>query len=90
MRKQFLNFKSDNFSGVISQVIINGKDLNLGADALELKGIEPYNACKDRPCLNRGRCLPANSKYGYKCDCPTGFTGSRCENTGRGCYPGES
>lgn len=80
----------DNFSGVISQVIINGKDLNLGADALELKGIESYNACKDRPCQNRGRCLPANSKYGYKCDCPSGFTGSRCEITGRGCYPGES
>ncbi|XP_034337833.2 basement membrane-specific heparan sulfate proteoglycan core protein isoform X5 [Magallana gigas] len=79
---------SSGYVGVISQVIINGKDLNLGADALELKGIEPYNACKDRPCLNRGRCLPANSKYGYKCDCPTGFTGSRCENTGRGCYPG--
>ncbi|XP_061163155.1 basement membrane-specific heparan sulfate proteoglycan core protein-like [Saccostrea echinata] len=79
---------SSGFVGAVSQVIINGKDLNLGADAIELKGIEPYNACKDRPCLNRGRCLPANSKYGYKCDCPSGFTGSRCEITGRGCYPG--
>nr|XP_022341960.1 basement membrane-specific heparan sulfate proteoglycan core protein-like isoform X4 [Crassostrea virginica] len=79
---------SSGFVGAISQVIINGKDLNLGADALELKGIEPYNACKDRPCMNRARCLPANSKYGYKCDCPTGFSGSRCEVTGAGCYPG--
>ncbi|XP_062598285.1 basement membrane-specific heparan sulfate proteoglycan core protein-like, partial [Saccostrea cucullata] len=79
---------SSGFVGAVSQVIINGKDLNLGADAIELKGIEPYNACKDRPCLNRGRCLPANSKYGYKCDCPAGFTGSKCEITGSGCYPG--
>ncbi|XP_056009495.1 basement membrane-specific heparan sulfate proteoglycan core protein-like isoform X3 [Ostrea edulis] len=76
------------FVGAVSQVIINGKDLNLGADAVELKGIEPYNACKDRPCLNRGRCFPANSKYGYKCECPTGFSGTRCETTGKGCYPG--
>lgn len=70
-------------------MIINGKDLNLGVDVLELKGIELYNVCKDRFCLNRGRCFFVNFKYGYKCDCFIGFIGSRCEIIGRGCYLGE-
>jgi hypothetical protein len=67
---------------------MNDKDLNLGDAAFEVKGIELYNACKDRPCMNGGRCLPANSKYGYKCECPAGFSGTQCEITS--CYPGMS
>ena len=33
--------------------------------------------CFSNPCANNGTCN--NSLHGYRCSCPEGFTGSRCE-----------
>ena len=68
---------------------MKGTDLNLGAQAIEMQGIEPYNACLERPCMNRGRCEAANTRYGYRCICTEGFTGYQCQTPGQRCYPGE-
>ncbi|XP_076086554.1 basement membrane-specific heparan sulfate proteoglycan core protein-like isoform X4 [Mytilus galloprovincialis] len=76
------------FVGAISQVERNGDNLNLGADAVTLEGIEMYDACQNRPCMNGARCTPANSGDGFRCVCPQGFTGERCDQQGQRCYPG--
>ncbi|WAR15211.1 PGBM-like protein, partial [Mya arenaria] len=77
----------DGFVGSISEVQIKGVELNLGAEALELHGIEQYNGCQRNPCLNGGECVAANMKFGFSCICPQGYTGSRCEERGEQCYP---
>ena len=33
--------------------------------------------CTVGPCLNNGACSPDGS--GYKCACPSGYSGSNCE-----------
>ena len=73
--------------GSVSQVQLKGVDLNLGADAIELVGVEQYNACGRNPCVNGGTCVPANVKYGFSCLCPQGFIGARCEEVVQQCYP---
>lgn len=77
------------FVGAISQVQRNGNNLNLGADAKTLEGIEMYDACQTNPCYNGARCIPSNHHFGWKCICPEGFTGSRCEARGQQCSPGK-
>ena len=49
-----------------------------------------YDACQYHPCLNGARCAPSNTGEGYKCICPQGFTGDRCEQQGQRCYPGNN
>ncbi|XP_052285983.1 basement membrane-specific heparan sulfate proteoglycan core protein-like isoform X3 [Dreissena polymorpha] len=78
----------EGFVGSISEVKIKGVSLDLGGEAVELVGVGQYSACKDSPCANGGRCLPANLQYGFKCLCAQGYTGARCEETGEQCYPG--
>ncbi|KAL4221170.1 hypothetical protein ACF0H5_019434 [Mactra antiquata] len=78
----------EGFVGSISEVKIKGIDLNLGEEALEIVGVEPYNACRMNPCANGGVCTAANVRYGFICICPQGYMGSRCEEVGERCYPG--
>ncbi|KAK6175562.1 hypothetical protein SNE40_014001 [Patella caerulea] len=79
---------ANGFVGAVSEVQLQGLPLNLGADAIEIYGIDQYNVCQDRPCNNRGQCQPANNKYGYRCVCPQGYAGARCEVSGESCYVG--
>ncbi|XP_025082607.1 basement membrane-specific heparan sulfate proteoglycan core protein-like isoform X8 [Pomacea canaliculata] len=76
------------FVGSVSQVQLKGVPLNLGAQAIEVYGIEQYDACRDSPCYNEGRCQPYNNAYGFRCLCAQGFTGLQCEIKGEQCYPG--
>ena len=35
--------------------------------------------CADNPCLNGGQCYP-NNYGGFTCQCPSGYSGQRCED----------
>ncbi|KAI3385913.1 hypothetical protein SNEBB_005782 [Seison nebaliae] len=39
----------------------------------------PLDACRTFPCLNKGVCIPNGNEF--RCECPAGYTGSRCELT---------
>ncbi|XP_070207543.1 basement membrane-specific heparan sulfate proteoglycan core protein-like isoform X4 [Littorina saxatilis] len=76
------------FIGSVSQVHLKGQPLNLGAAAIDVYGVEQYDACRESPCYSGGRCLIANTYEGFTCQCPRGFAGQRCETQGYRCYPG--
>ncbi|XP_041377591.1 basement membrane-specific heparan sulfate proteoglycan core protein-like isoform X3 [Gigantopelta aegis] len=76
------------FVGSVSQVKLKGVPLNLGGEAIEVYGIEQYQVCQDRPCENGGRCQPSNNQFGFRCQCPQGFAGHRCNIRGERCYQG--
>jgi len=43
-----------------------------------------YKACLPNPCLNGGQ--PSNQGGSCYCQCPQGYSGSRCENRDRNFY----
>lgn len=43
-----------------------------------------YNYCSPNPCLNNGNCTQVRVGARYRCTCPSGFTGNRCQ-TPPGC-----
>ena len=46
----------------------------------ECQDIEDFNPCGHQPCLNGGTCLyTIQDTAPYKCNCPSGFVGQRCE-----------
>ena len=47
----------------------------------ECQDIEDFNPCGHQPCLNGGTCLYTvqQDTAPYKCNCPSGFVGQRCE-----------
>ena len=43
----------------------------------------PFTAlesCSSMPCENGAVCFEASNNNGFFCQCPTGFTGTNCEN----------
>ncbi|XP_046999043.1 neural-cadherin-like [Schistocerca americana] len=38
-------------------------------------------SCRLSPCYNGGRCM--EGRFGLSCSCPTGYSGPRCQQTGR-------
>ncbi|CAF3504982.1 unnamed protein product [Rotaria sp. Silwood1] len=40
--------------------------------------IQPISICASAPCLNGGTCLALNDNTVFYCQCPAGFSGSRC------------
>ncbi len=43
-------------------------------------------ACSKNPCLNGGSCTNDKSPLGYKCSCPTGYSGDFCEKSLFHCF----
>lgn len=76
------------FVGGVSRVEIRGVPLDIQTEALELVGVREFPVCQSRPCQRGGTCSPAATDTGYKCDCPPGYSGLRCELVGDRCYPG--
>ncbi|XP_048238836.1 basement membrane-specific heparan sulfate proteoglycan core protein-like isoform X2 [Haliotis rufescens] len=79
---------SKGFVGTVSEVKLKGVPLNLGGDAIDLYGIQQYQACQPGACFNGGSCQPYNNPYGYRCLCPQGWAGERCQVHGERCFPG--
>ncbi|KAL4635047.1 hypothetical protein GN956_G14478 [Arapaima gigas] len=44
---------------------------------------EPLVGCEAHECQNEGMCFPFLSaeQHGYRCSCPSGFTGSKCQTS---------
>ncbi|XP_076325413.1 terribly reduced optic lobes isoform X10 [Tachypleus tridentatus] len=75
------------FVGCISKFRIADKDHELIKDA-ESYGISSCETCGRNPCLHGGVCQEALTETGYKCICPSGFSGDDCEKVAEACYPG--
>ncbi|CAL1546871.1 unnamed protein product [Lymnaea stagnalis] len=72
------------FVGGLSEIVVNGVNYNLGANAIAIENVEQYPVCQDRPC-QYGQCRPYNNRYGFRCECNAGFAGDRCEIQVRRC-----
>jgi len=76
------------FVGCISRVATNKGPIALGSASLESVNVKSCETCKDNPCLNGGVCKLAGTPFGYKCECPSGYSGPTCSDRGARCFPG--
>ncbi|KAM9630106.1 basement membrane-specific heparan sulfate proteoglycan core protein isoform 9-T9 [Morphnus guianensis] len=74
------------FRGCIGEVSINGKKVDLSYSFLRSRGVGQCgqsSPCLQAACLHGGRCLPlpagSPGSPAYRCLCPPGFSGPRCE-----------
>ncbi|XP_054705507.1 basement membrane-specific heparan sulfate proteoglycan core protein isoform X3 [Grus americana] len=71
------------FRGCIGEVSINGKKVDLSYSFLRSRGVGQCgqsSPCLHAACLHGGRCLPLPAGTpAYRCLCPHGFSGPRCE-----------
>ncbi|XP_070560391.1 basement membrane-specific heparan sulfate proteoglycan core protein-like isoform X2 [Ptychodera flava] len=79
---------NNGFIGCVSRLEIDGVGLDLGSTAKSVVGVQDCPVCQGDPCKNGGTCREASTHYGYRCICPSGFTGRTCEDIGERCYPG--
>lgn len=76
-----LSGTSGGFSGCVSSMSINGREIDLILDAESGYGIGNCNAtlCDPNPCFNEGVCTEMGSSF--VCECVAGFTGPLCGST---------
>lgn len=78
---------SSGFVGCISRLIIGRLQHDLMRDAISKEEVTTCETCSENPCDNNGVCQEAQTKEGYSCICPPGFSGSTCNKLGEACYP---
>ncbi|XP_075802672.1 basement membrane-specific heparan sulfate proteoglycan core protein isoform X4 [Microtus pennsylvanicus] len=71
---------SSGFVGCVRELRIQGEEIIFHDLNLTTHGISHCPTCQDRPCQNGGQCHDSESSS-YRCVCPAGFTGSRCEHS---------
>ncbi|CAH1240507.1 HSPG2 [Branchiostoma lanceolatum] len=76
------------FIGCLSRLEISAASVNLASDAINIVGVSDCPTCADKPCKNGGTCVEATTEYGFRCECPEGYSGRTCEGVGERCYPG--
>ena len=72
------------FSGAMSELIVNNRQLDLDTDARLMKklNVAYSSTCSNALCNNRGVCVRAQNRVGYKCLCAIQSSdkiGSNCE-----------
>uniref|UniRef100_A0A914BVB7 Basement membrane proteoglycan n=1 Tax=Acrobeloides nanus TaxID=290746 RepID=A0A914BVB7_9BILA len=93
------NKTEEYFTGTISRVIINQMPIDIGT-SMKVVEMEPHisenNAnlqhnieCRNEPCQNNGKCIPANVHEGFRCECERYFHGSYCQYRNHICTNGE-
>ena len=63
--------------------MINGLDVNVASESLDMVGVVACPTCDGRPCRNGGLCRAAATDHGYQCSCQRGYSGSDCELIGK-------
>ncbi|CAH3176827.1 unnamed protein product [Porites lobata] len=75
---------SSGLFGCISEISVDGREINLLKSKLDMRGIKQCTECllpcELRPCLNNATCIPVG-KTGFFCSCAPGYTGQKCEFT---------
>lgn len=74
--------------GCISRLIIGSVQHDLIKDAHDKVEITTCETCTENPCENKGVCQEAQSKEGFTCICPAGYSGPKCNKIGEACHPG--
>lgn len=77
----------EGFVGCISRLVIGRAITDLMREPTIKIGVTTCETCTENPCQNQGVCQEAQTKEGYTCLCPAGFSGSTCNKVGQACYP---
>ncbi|XP_059491072.1 basement membrane-specific heparan sulfate proteoglycan core protein isoform X8 [Neocloeon triangulifer] len=83
-----LNGFTKGFVGCVGKLILGSKQVDLMKEALVKEGVTLCETCAESKCINQGVCQEAYAEMGYKCICPSGYSGINCEFQGEVCYPG--
>uniref|UniRef100_A0A1I8AA28 EGF-like domain-containing protein n=1 Tax=Steinernema glaseri TaxID=37863 RepID=A0A1I8AA28_9BILA len=67
------------FIGSISQMLVNGKPVDLGESAKRDDDVSQTQICSDNPCQNGAECTVVNVAKGFTCKCPHGYSGDVCQ-----------